>query len=373
MPLHRHHIPVIEEIPAAGQSPDLPCSIGESGNEHRYRHLTRWHNGRCKIERWFTPVSIPRLSDPDVPSCGRFLEPVDGHQCVLHCLQEVYCGATPQAGMDLPGNELWLHLHHRLGLLFRSDESKWKDVRSGNALVLGRPQLGRIPRHSLLRSSLVRSSYYQLMIGVPYTYILTQHHRVAIGASITIYTLAGREIFQKRRELLAFRDNDNDSSLENPFTAYKTTEIHVTSELAEYPIEANIPHTHSRNSIRLDPQSKSMSNCGWQQYSVSISKGPKVINPFRYDGGEDRSGEIKANNVALEANAAAWGYTKCALLFFVSLLITWVSSLLLLIIFSISILISIYRSHPPSSASIAWSTTNRATSHSHTPQVLSCP
>ncbi|MCJ1440531.1 MAG: hypothetical protein MMC23_001015 [Stictis urceolatum] len=149
---------------------------------------------------------------------------------------------------------------------------------------------------------------------------------VAIGASITIYTLAGREIFQKRRELLAFRDNDNDSSLENPFTAYKTTEIHVTSELAEYPIEANIPHTHSRNSIRLDPQSKSMSNCGWQQYSVSISKGPKVINPFRYDGGEDRSGEIKANNVALEANAAAWGYTKCALLFFVSLLITWVPS-----------------------------------------------
>lgn len=33
----------------------------------------------------------------------------------------------------------------------------------------------------------------------------------------------------------------------------------------------------------------------------------------------------RKNNAALEANRAAWGYTKVALLFFVSLLVTWVS------------------------------------------------
>lgn len=34
------------------------------------------------------------------------------------------------------------------------------------------------------------------------------------------------------------------------------------------------------------------------------------------------------NRIAIEANSAAWGYTKVALLFFVSLLVTWVSEIL---------------------------------------------
>lgn len=34
----------------------------------------------------------------------------------------------------------------------------------------------------------------------------------------------------------------------------------------------------------------------------------------------------RKSNAAMEANKAAWGYTKVALLFFVSLLVTWVPS-----------------------------------------------
>ena len=34
-----------------------------------------------------------------------------------------------------------------------------------------------------------------------------------------------------------------------------------------------------------------------------------------------------SRNPANDANAAAWGYTKVALLFFVSLLVTWVSQI----------------------------------------------
>ena len=39
-------------------------------------------------------------------------------------------------------------------------------------------------------------------------------------------------------------------------------------------------------------------------------------------------GELQRRNnrAALEANTAAWGYTKCAILFFISLLVTWVPS-----------------------------------------------
>ena len=41
--------------------------------------------------------------------------------------------------------------------------------------------------------------------------------------------------------------------------------------------------------------------------------------------GGPNAAQYRRNRAALEANRAAWAYTKVALLFFVSLLITWVS------------------------------------------------
>ena len=38
------------------------------------------------------------------------------------------------------------------------------------------------------------------------------------------------------------------------------------------------------------------------------------------------SAQHKKNRAAMEANRAAWGYTKVAILFFISLLVTWVST-----------------------------------------------
>ena len=108
--------------------------------------------------------------------------------------------------------------------------------------------------------------------------------------------------------------------VENPFTSYKTTEVQITSELAD------LSHPNlSKPSIKLDPNDQSLSNQGYQQYTITIERGPmsaKIQTPLR--SGTDRIEDLQ-HNVALEANAAAWGYTKCALLFFVSLLITWVS------------------------------------------------
>ena len=110
--------------------------------------------------------------------------------------------------------------------------------------------------------------------------------------------------------------------VENPFTSYKTTEVRITSELA------NMSHPNSSQpSIKLDPNDKSLSAQGYQQYTVTIERGPmspKVQPQLRPS---TRRSQNLQHNVALEANTAAWGYTKCALLFFVSLLITWVSLL----------------------------------------------
>lgn len=76
---------------------------------------------------------------------------------------------------------------------------------------------------------------------------------------------------------------------------------------------------------------RSPSARGYDQYSVTIGSTPmsptmemSSITVVKSGGGGVE--KVKNNRSrANDANAAAWGYTKVALLFFVSLLITWVS------------------------------------------------
>ena len=109
----------------------------------------------------------------------------------------------------------------------------------------------------------------------------------------------------------------------NPFTSYKTTEVHITSELATLP-QSNM----SQTSVRLDPNDQAMSSHGYEQYTVTIERGPKNSRAQISDISSTRNMNQHQHNAALDANTAAWAYTKCAILFFVSLLITWVSALL---------------------------------------------
>lgn len=63
---------------------------------------------------------------------------------------------------------------------------------------------------------------------------------------------------------------------------------------------------------------------GYNPYSVTveIGSGAPEATPPRTPG----SGRaFHHNNAANEANSAAWGYTKCAMLFFISLIVTWIS------------------------------------------------
>ena len=138
--------------------------------------------------------------------------------------------------------------------------------------------------------------------------------------------MAGNYIFSKRRQLRAFSNPAKYpvgpaapvEIVENPFTSFKTTEIHITSELA--PVK--LPGA-SDVMASMDAKGRPSMSHGYDQYSVTIASAP--MSP-RFDGPPTPSVQHRRKYAAMDANAAAWGYTKVALLFFCSLLITWVPS-----------------------------------------------
>ncbi|KAL9610290.1 MAG: hypothetical protein Q9167_004981, partial [Letrouitia subvulpina] len=154
-----------------------------------------------------------------------------------------------------------------------------------------------------------------------------------ILVSFTLYVMAGREIFQKREQLRAFssRSHHPSNSVENPFTSYKMTEVHITSELAATLQQGPSPSFNNTGGLSNPRYEGDVPERGPNQYSVNISSAP--LSPTLEDpvSGPPQTPRATAamqyrnNKAALEANTAAWGYTKVALLFFISLLVTWVS------------------------------------------------
>ena len=170
--------------------------------------------------------------------------------------------------------------------------------------------------------------------------------------SFCIYVLAGREIFIKRQQLRAFnRALPSEVPVENPFTDFKTTEIRITSELATINASDSAKAFMSPDRrIERAGISRSKSDSAYNPYTVVIGSTPMTprettkhltgekvsitSKPLKLDPAPSTkpTSYQRNNRAALEANAAAWGYTKVALLFFISLLVTWVSPKHLLII-----------------------------------------
>ncbi len=113
--------------------------------------------------------------------------------------------------------------------------------------------------------------------------------------------------------------------VENPFTGFKTTEIHITSELAilKSPPVSNV-------FMMPDKKRAEVADKGYDQYSVTIGSTPmsprSEVPPPTTPSAHSTIAQ-QNNRAAMEANRAAFGYTKVALLYFVSLLVTWVSKL----------------------------------------------
>lgn len=160
---------------------------------------------------------------------------------------------------------------------------------------------------------------------------------VVIIITFFIYIRAGREIYSKRKQLRYFSSAHEPESLtmDDPVSV-KTTEVMVTTEDAK--TESGIGLTPpSRDGAEAQPQvgpaySVTISSSSRNQhtsandYPLQSPTSPSVMlqRPItgRLGTGQGRA-KRRAN---FEANNAAWSYTKCAILFFSALLITWIPS-----------------------------------------------
>lgn len=134
--------------------------------------------------------------------------------------------------------------------------------------------------------------------------------------------MAGREIFKKRKQLRAFNNFVGDAP---QFSGFKTTDVQITSELVS---QARVSAGSTLNQKNMPVlKADSNNNHGYEPYTVNIASVPLSPRPRVSNGTSAASVHTTRNNrIAMEANTAAWGYTKVAVLFFISLLVTWVST-----------------------------------------------
>ena len=127
--------------------------------------------------------------------------------------------------------------------------------------------------------------------------------------------MAGREIFKKGYQLRAFTNPSDDHN--NVLTI---TDVQVTSDPAGLPLE----HISDGTSTPSDRKTSDPSHVSYQGYKVKVSATPRPPPPNHTS--TEYNKQHKKNRAAMEANRAAFAYTKVASLFFVSLLVTWVPS-----------------------------------------------
>ncbi|TVY84268.1 Cyclic AMP receptor-like protein A [Lachnellula suecica] len=135
---------------------------------------------------------------------------------------------------------------------------------------------------------------------------------LAILAALVIYLRVGVEIFQKRSQLRAMSGGNGtvDSTHPEPaFTGLRTTEVEVTTT------ERHIKSPTEPSQAYIRPEKPA---AGKDQYSITISahdtsnRLPTTPRAHLFPRRPSSMDKIK------------WAYTKCAMLFAISILITWV-------------------------------------------------
>ncbi|KAI1371533.1 family A G protein-coupled receptor-like protein [Hypoxylon crocopeplum] len=157
---------------------------------------------------------------------------------------------------------------------------------------------------------------------------------VVILITMFIYIRAGGEIYKKRKQLRNFGASSSAHdpeaiTMDDPYSV-KTTEVTVTSESAE----------GSGNGIDLAPLGRFTLNKPNGAYSVTISSDannngrsqqvdttlPIQSNVPPTPSTARARAKTQKRRANYEANNAAWSYSKCAILFFTALLVTWIPS-----------------------------------------------
>ncbi|PNY24449.1 G-protein coupled receptor 1 [Tolypocladium capitatum] len=159
---------------------------------------------------------------------------------------------------------------------------------------------------------------------------------VTILITFFIYIRAGRTIYEKRKQLHDFHSSDPGMSINGEsITTMKRTDITVVTESA---LEAGTIHLGPMG--RRGSSAGGNSQCAAGAYSVHISadnyatpSAEEVVLPIQgrtvqrtstVQVAPHRPNPARGRNH--EVNNAAWSYTKCAILFFTAILITWIPS-----------------------------------------------
>lgn len=171
---------------------------------------------------------------------------------------------------------------------------------------------------------------------------------IVILVTFFIYIRAGREIYKKHKQLRDFSYSHHEpetqtQNMDDAFTSMKTTEISVTSEARD---QAGIDLGPLGSNLRRGPDAMAMTpklpppNAA---YSVTIQSNRRTMDRESYGdvvlpiqnntaaieshGPTSRGGPANPRRrAAYEANNATWSYTKCAILFFTAMLVTWIPS-----------------------------------------------
>lgn len=194
---------------------------------------------------------------------------------------------------------------------------------------------------------------------------------IVIGVTTTIYVITGKDIFKQRAALRAFSKNPSIPLpvIENPFTApnlaavTKVTEIRVTSEtirpasldmITKLPSSENGSRSSFSSTRKLSsrgplinqnsskyPRYEEPANWPYNAHihdqnpstkcttTVTVGSPVQVMEDdykLRKTSSAGQAGVRRRNNAAMDANTAAWGYAKVAMLMFVALFIVWVPS-----------------------------------------------
>ncbi len=165
--------------------------------------------------------------------------------------------------------------------------------------------------------------------------------RVVISITFFIYTRAGREIYKKHKQLKDFSSHHEPEPMppmDDPYSSSKTTEVFVTSEAVNSPTIDLAPLGRRAPDISESPPKGPSA-----AYSVTISSNKPRNRESYGDVGLPIQSNVVAPQIApspvpkatanrmrrkaaYEANNAAWSYTKCAILFFTAMLVTWIPS-----------------------------------------------
>lgn len=155
-------------------------------------------------------------------------------------------------------------------------------------------------------------------LGIPSPLPSDNICRIAIFLALTVYCMAVRTVWQKRKELPGFLNPLN----EDPFKNTVTTEIDIVSCPRR-----DLSPSSTRDEEEIPGLGLSSPGEDYDPYSVDVKAGPQE-NKRRPSMPTElmRIRSLTRTAAVNEMNAEAWLYARTSFLFFLALIITWVDS-----------------------------------------------